>query len=199
MSIGLRGRMGQICKHQQGPHLQSLPASPINHKPCHVYCRTIKWFGLEGPLTITLVQPPAKAGTASTRGGCSELHPAWPWALLGVAQAQFFWVTRARASLPSQRRGFLYSWWQSELAAPWASTGASCSLGGVWPCSHQHMQGCPTPQHVAHGHLQSHKNTLQVQHCWLLLVADTVRTIQEGIINHLSPGGSQGALQTLSH
>ena len=41
------------------------------------------------------------AGTPSTRPGCSELHPAWPWTLPGRGQPQFQWAAWASVSPPS--------------------------------------------------------------------------------------------------
>jgi len=43
--------------------------------PCHTI---IEWFGLEGTFKGHLVQPPLqRAGTSSTRSGCSERRPTW--------------------------------------------------------------------------------------------------------------------------
>ena len=44
------------------------------------------------------------AGTSSTRPGCSELHPTWPWALPGRGQPQLLWAACPSASPPSWGR-----------------------------------------------------------------------------------------------
>jgi len=41
---------------------------------------------------------------SSTRPGCSELHPTWPWTLPGRGHPQLLWATCASASPPS--------WWR---------------------------------------------------------------------------------------
>jgi len=48
--------------------------------------------------------PLPSAGTSSTRPGCSELHPAWPWTLPGRGQPQLLWADCSSAS-PT-------SWWR---------------------------------------------------------------------------------------
>jgi len=48
--------------------------------------------------------PLPSAGTSSTRPGCSELHPTWPWTLPGRGQPQLLWETCSRASPPSWGR-----------------------------------------------------------------------------------------------
>ena len=56
------------------------------------------WVGRD--LKDHLVPPPLpSAGTSSTRPGCSELHPTWPWALPGRGQPQLLWATWVRASV----------------------------------------------------------------------------------------------------
>jgi len=46
--------------------------------------------------------PPPWAGTPSTRPGCSELHPAWPWTLPGRGHPQLLRAIYSSASPPSQ-------------------------------------------------------------------------------------------------
>jgi len=46
--------------------------------------RIIEQSGLEGTLKGHLAQhPPQWAGRPSTRSGCSEPHPTWPWMFQG--------------------------------------------------------------------------------------------------------------------
>ena len=43
------------------------------------------------------------AGTSSTRPGCSELHPTWPWTLPGRGQPQLLWALLAMLVLMQPR------------------------------------------------------------------------------------------------
>jgi len=49
-------------------------------------------------------KPLSWARTSSTRPGCSELHPTWPWTLPGRGQPQYLWATCYCVSPPS--------WWK---------------------------------------------------------------------------------------
>lgn len=138
-SAGLRGRMGQICKHHQGPHLQSPPPSPrVPGKPCHVYSR---WRS----------QLTARWSSAGALAPCSPVN-VWPW-LPSV---------ECRVVPHLQHASTCYTGTSEELR-PWESPSRSSTAG----FSH--------------------------------FFVDTGWASQEGIIKHLSSGGSQGALQTLSH
>jgi len=59
------------------------------------------WIGrdLKDHLVPTLLP---WAGTPSTRPGCSDLHPTWPWTLPGRGQPKLLWAACASASPPSQ-------------------------------------------------------------------------------------------------
>jgi len=60
----------------------------------------VVWVGRD--LKDHLIPTPLPwAGTPSTRPGCSEPHPTWPWTLPGRGQPQLLWATWARASPPS--------------------------------------------------------------------------------------------------
>ena len=61
------------------------------------------WVGRD--LKHHLVPTPLPwAGTLSTRPGCSELHPTWPWTLPGRGHPQLLWATCSSISPPS--------WWR---------------------------------------------------------------------------------------
>lgn len=48
----------------------------------------MEWFGLEGPLNPSLVQPPCNEwGNLQPEQG-SEAPPAWPWMFPGMGQEQ---------------------------------------------------------------------------------------------------------------
>lgn len=52
---------------------------------CHI---VMEWFGLERPLQPSLFYPTARAGTPSTRSGCSEPNPTWPGTFPGMGQPE---------------------------------------------------------------------------------------------------------------
>ena len=68
--------------------------------------------------------PLPSAGTPSTRPGCSELHPAWPWTLPGRGHPQLLWATCSSVSPPS--------WWRR--IHPWV-----CIVRTVWFYSSFHI------------------------------------------------------------
>ena len=66
------------------------------------YHKIIEYFGLEGTFKGRLVQPPLQwVGTSSTRSGCSEPRPTWPWMFPGMGHLPPLWATWSSVSPPS--------------------------------------------------------------------------------------------------
>ena len=76
-----------------GPLINGNPLWSLNH-------RTIR---VQRDLIDHLVPTPLpRAGTPSTRPGCSKPHPTWPWTLPGRGHPQLLWATCSSASPPSE-------------------------------------------------------------------------------------------------
>jgi len=80
--------------------------------------RIIEWPGLK---KTTMFQPPLLcAGSPTSRPGCPEPHPAWPWMPAGMGHPQPPWATCSSASPPSGGKKFLFV---SNLNLPYLSSG----------------------------------------------------------------------------
>jgi len=70
--------------------------------------RIINWLGLKKDHNDHLVSTPLLcAGSPTTRPGCPEPHPAWPWMPPGMGHPQPHWATCSSAAPPSVWKSFL--------------------------------------------------------------------------------------------
>ena len=87
----LNGRWNSFAR------LSCCPTSLYHH-------RIIEWMGLKRTTMIIQFQPLPPllcSGSPTTRPGCPEPHPAWPWAPPGMGHPQPPWAACSSASPPS--------------------------------------------------------------------------------------------------
>jgi len=86
---------------------------------------------VENDLKDHLVSTPLpQAGSPTTRPGCPELHPAWPWMHLGMGHPQPPWATCSSAPPPSE-------WKTSSSIRSWSLPSPDWRAPGLSACPHR--------------------------------------------------------------